>query len=80
MAYATDAATPLSIWGRGDEGTIESVSGANQLSDRLREVGAIPGVPVRVLRVGSTVVIQVGSSRFCLRKTDATCIKGMKAA
>lgn len=78
MAYAT--ATPLSIWARGDEGTIESVSGANQLSARLREVGAIPGVPVRVLRVGSTVVIQVGSSRFCLRKIDATCIKGMKAA
>ena len=80
MAYATDAATPLSIWSRGDEGTIEGISGANQLAARLREVGAMPGVPVRVLRVGSTVVIQVGSSRFCLRKTDAACIKGMKAA
>jgi Fe2+ transport system protein FeoA len=80
MAYETEAATPLSIWGRGDEGTIEGVLGANQLAARLREIGAMPGVPVRVLRVGSTVVIQVGSSRFCLRKTDAACIKGMKAA
>ena len=80
MACATKAATPLSIWDRGDEGTIEGISGATELAARLREVGAMPGVPVRVLRVGSTVVIQVGSSRFCLRKTDAACIKGMKAA
>lgn len=79
MAYA-DAATPLSIWGRGDEGTIEGISGTNQLAARLREVGAMPGVPVRVLRVGCPVVIQVGNSRFCLRKSDAECIKGKKAA
>ena len=80
MAYATESATPISLWGRGDEGTIEGISGTDQLAARLREVGAMPGVPVRVLRVGRTVVIQVGSSRFCLRKTDAACIKGMKVA
>ena len=78
MANAT--ATPISAWDRGDEGVIEGISGVNQLSDRLREVGAMPGVPVRVLRVGCPVVIQVGSSRFCLRKADAACIKGKKAA
>ncbi len=72
--------TPISIWGRGDEGVIEGISGADHLATRLREVGAMPGVPVRILRVGCPVVIQVGASRFCLRKADAACIKGKKAA
>ena len=78
MAIVT--ATPISLWDRGDEGFIEGISGTNQLAARLREIGAMPGVPVRVLRVGCPVVIQVGSSRFCLRKSDAECIKGKKAA
>jgi Fe2+ transport system protein FeoA len=80
MALPIEAETPLSIWGRGDEGVIADIHGTNQLSARLREVGAVPGSPVRILRVGCLLVIQVGTSRFCLRKVDAACIRGKKAA
>jgi Fe2+ transport system protein FeoA len=80
MAAYIEAETPLSIWGRGDEGVIANIQGTNQLSARLREVGAVPGTPVRILRVGCPLVIQVGTSRFCLRKVDAACILGKKAA
>lgn len=77
---AIESETPLSIWGRGDEGVIADIQGTTQLSVRLREVGAVPGARVRILRVGCALVIQVGTSRFCLRKADAACIKGKKAA
>jgi len=75
-----EKASPLSVWSLGDEGVIDGIQGGTQLSARLCEVGAIPGAPVRVLRVGCPLVIQVGTSRFCLRKADASCIKGKKAA
>ena len=75
-----DIATSLLGWRKGDEGIIESISETNRLAARLREFGAMPGMPVRVLRVGCPVVIQVGASRFCLRKADAACIKAKKAA
>lgn len=75
-----EIATSLLGWRKGDEGIIEGISETNRLAARLREFGAMPGMPVRVLRVGCPVVIQVGASRFCLRKADAACIKAKKAA
>ena len=75
-----NSATPLSLWNMGDEGVIEGILGTDHLSARLREVGAIPGARVRVLRSRCPLVIQVETSRFCLRKADAACIKGKKAA
>lgn len=80
MAHATETATSLLGWCKGDEGIIEGISERTHLAARLREFGAMPGMPVRVLRVGCPVVIQVGASRFCLRKADAACIRAKKAA
>ncbi len=80
MAKTRETATPLSGWCQGDEGVIERILETNHLAARLREFGAMPGMPVRVLRVGCPLVIQVGASRFCLRKADAACIEGKKAA
>lgn len=71
---------PLTKWIVGEEGVIEAIEGSNRLALRLREVGAVPGALVRILRTGCPVIIQVGSSRFCLRNVDAGCIRGRRAA
>lgn len=71
---------PLTAWITGQEGVIEAIEGSNRLALRLREVGAVPGALVRILRTGCPVIIQVGTSRFCLRNVDAGCIRGRRAA
>jgi Fe2+ transport system protein FeoA len=71
---------PLTTWMAGDEGVIETIVGSHRLALRLREVGAVPGALVRVLRSGCPLIIQVGTSRFCLRNIDAGCIRGRRAA
>lgn len=73
-------ALPLTTWLKGEEGTIETIEGPYRLALRLREVGAVPGASVRVLRTGCPLIIQVGTSRFCLRNVDAGCIRGRRAA
>jgi len=72
--------SPLSTWMPGDVGVIASILGSHRLSVRLKEVGAVPGVGIRVLRAGCPLIIQVGASRFGLRRVDAMCICGTKAA
>ena len=71
---------PLTNWVMGEEGIIETIDGSHRLALRLREFGAVPGASVRVLRTGCPVIIQVGTSRFCLRNIDAGCIRGRRAA
>ena len=70
----------LTNWLMGEEGIIDAIDGSHRLAQRLREVGAVAGAPVRVLRTGCPVIIQVGTSRFCLRNVDAGCIRGRRAA
>jgi Fe2+ transport system protein FeoA len=61
----------LSTLNPGEEGIITTVSGTSLLTSRLRELGVVPGVLVRVLRGDCPLVIQVGEGRLCLRKRDA---------
>lgn len=73
------AATPatevsLSSWQPGDEGVVTAVPGTSRLLSRLRELGVVPGVRIRVLRTGASLVIQVGEGRLCLRRSDAVPI------
>lgn len=74
------AVSPLSTWMPGDVGVIAEILGSHRLSVRLKEVGVVPGVGIRVLRAGCPLIIQVGASRFGLRRIDAMCICGTKAA
>ena len=54
---------------------VTAVNGASRFASRLREIGVVPGVRIRVLRTGSTLVIQVGEGRFCMRQRDALSIQ-----
>lgn len=66
---------PLSAWQPGQEGVVSEVPGSSRLASRLREMGVVPGVRVRVLRTGSALVVQVGEGRLCLRRKDASAIR-----
>lgn len=67
-------ASRLSGWNSGDEGIVTAVDGCSPLADRLRELGVMPGGSIRMVQHGSPMLIQVGESRFCLRRSDAECI------
>ena len=67
--------TSLSSWQPGNEGVVTAVPGTSRLLSRLRELGVVPGVRIRVLRAGRSLVIQVGEGRFCLRRSDAAAIR-----
>ena len=65
----------LSEWRRGRDAVVIDVPWADRLSCRLREMGLLPGVRLRVLRTGSRLVIQVGEARLALRRADAVAIR-----
>jgi Fe2+ transport system protein FeoA len=56
------------------EGVVAAVPGTSRLFCRLREMGVVPGVRIRVLRTGTSLVVQVGEGRLCLRRKDAAPI------
>ena len=65
----------LSEWRRGRDAIVVDVPWADRLSCRLRELGLLPGVRLRVLRTGSRLVIQIGEARLALRRADAAAIR-----
>lgn len=52
----------------GKSGVISKVIGDCQTTARLQELGFVPGGWFRVIRMGNPAIIQIGDSRFCLRK------------
>ena len=64
----------LSEWRRDAEAVVVDLPGTDRLSARLRELGILPGVRLRVLRTGSRLVVQIGEDRLALRRADAAAI------
>jgi Fe2+ transport system protein FeoA len=71
---APSRAGSLSNLSRGQEATILEVRGSSLFAARLRELGFTPGIHIRVVRSGWTVVVQIGEGRLCLRKRDAASV------
>ena len=65
---------PLSTWQDKNEGIVAGVTGSSLLTARLREMGVVPGVRVRILRHACPMILQVENDRLCLRRQDATAI------
>lgn len=65
----------LSEWRRGTDAVVIDLPWADRLSMRLRELGILPGVRLRVLRTGTRLVIQIGEARLALRRADAAAIR-----
>ncbi|PLZ02933.1 ferrous iron transport protein A [Burkholderia sp. WAC0059] len=54
---------------------VEDVQASDAIAKRLRDLGFVPGEPVRVVAHGpwgaEPVLIQIGSTRFALRRAEA---------
>lgn len=77
MSPATLAALP-----RGAQAVVREVRDArpdDAIARRLRELGFVPGEPVRVLAHGplgaEPILVQVGFTRFALRRLEAERIQ-----
>ena len=57
------------------EAIIASIAAAPHLASRLRELGFLRGQPLRVLRAGSALIVQIGETRLAMRRRDATSIR-----
>jgi len=69
------SSAPLSHCAVGSQNIVTEVAGTSPLSTRLRELGLLPGVRVRLLRAGSSLVIQIGETRLAVRRDDADAIR-----
>lgn len=72
---------------RGATGTVrivEDVAPADPIAGRLRDLGFVPGEPVRVVAHGpigaDPLVVQVGFTRFALRRAEAARVRVKPAA
>lgn len=59
----------------GDEVCVVALGSDSPLSARLRVLGVLAGVPIRVARSGSPLIIEVGETRLCLRANEADQVR-----
>lgn len=54
---------------------VDDAHAADPIAQRLRDLGFVEGEPVRVVAIGplgaDPLLIQIGSTRFALRRTEA---------
>ena len=54
---------------------VEDAHPADPIAQRLRELGFVSGEPVRIVAVGplggDPLLVQIGSTRFALRRSEA---------
>lgn len=57
---------------------VHDAQAADRIAQRLRDLGFVDGEPVRVIAVGplgaDPLLIQIGSTRFALRRSEAARI------
>jgi len=57
---------------------------ADMIAQRLRALGFVPGEPVRIVALGpwgaTPLLVQIGSTRFALRRTEADRVHVAEAA
>lgn len=59
----------------GDEVCVVGIDGDSPISARLRVLGVMAGVPVRIARAGSPLILEVGETRLCLRANEAEHVR-----
>jgi len=78
----TSAASLLQDLGLGEAARVSAVHDAHAgdpIARRLRELGFVPGEPVRVVARGplggEPILVQVGFTRFALRRAEARRVR-----
>ncbi|MDO1527949.1 FeoA family protein [Fulvimonas sp. R45] len=63
---------------------VDDAHAADAIAQRLRDLGFVPGEPVRVVARGpmggDPLLIQIGSTRFALRRGEAARVEVAEAA
>jgi ferrous iron transport protein A len=63
---------------------VDDAHAADLIAQRLRDLGFVDGEPVRVVAVsplgGDPLLIQIGSTRFALRRAEAARVSVRQAA
>ena len=59
----------------GDEVFVVALDSDSTISARLRVLGVMAGVPIRIARAGSPLIIEVGETRLCLRANEADHVR-----
>jgi ferrous iron transport protein A len=63
---------------------VDDAHAADVIAQRLRDLGFVPGEPVRVVARGplggDPLLIQIGSTRFALRRGEAARVEVAEAA
>jgi ferrous iron transport protein A len=57
---------------------IEAVDPSSPVSERLRDLGFLPGTPVRALRrapLGDPVLYEIRGAHVCLRRSEAEGVR-----
>ena len=67
--------TSLSECGLDVDAEVVEAPCNTSVETRLREIGLVPGVRVRVIRSGSRIVLRVGEGRVAMRREDAAAIR-----
>lgn len=68
------SANRLCCWKSGEEGVITEIKAECALTERLQELGVVPGAWVKMVQHGCPMLIQINDSRICLRREDAKLI------
>ncbi len=66
---------PLTECAEGDDVCVVALDSDSPLSARLRVLGVLAGVPLRIARAGSPLIIEVGETRLCLRGSEAEQVR-----
>jgi ferrous iron transport protein A len=63
---------------------VDDAHASDPIAQRLRDLGFVDGEPVRVVAIGpmgaDPLLIQIGSTRFALRRTEAARVTVRQAA
>ncbi len=71
-------ALTLDALGLGETAIVEGLEGDGPVDQRLRDLGLVPGTPVRVLRrapLGDPTEYELRGYRLCLRRTEGARVR-----
>jgi ferrous iron transport protein A len=64
--------------------SVQDIRAGDSIAQRLRDLGFVPGEPVRVVAYGpwgaDPLLIQIGSTRFALRQAEANRVSVREVA
>ncbi|MEA3084270.1 MULTISPECIES: FeoA family protein [Paraburkholderia] len=64
--------------------SVQDIHAGDSIAQRLRDLGFVPGEPVRVVAYGpwgaDPLLIQIGSTRFALRQAEANRVSVREVA